>query len=58
MKYIGKGVEFYVSDGTKRVGIITKIEFHKELGKPLFTLRTPYGNTARLTKDEIHRINS
>lgn len=58
MKYIGKGVEFYVHDGEKRVGTIKKIEFHQQLGEPVFTIKTPYGNTARLTKDEIHRINS
>jgi len=56
MKYIGKGVEFYVGDGTKRVGKIKKIEFDQLLGKPVFIIQTPFGNIARLTRNEISKI--
>ena len=56
MKYIGKGIEYFTHDGTKRVGTITKIEFHQQLKKPLFTCISPYGNVFRLSRDEIHKV--
>lgn len=43
MKYIGKGFEYFTHCGIKRVGTVKKIEFHKELGKPIFIGVSPLG---------------
>lgn len=56
MKYIGKGFEYFTHCGTKRVGTVKKIEFHKELGKPIFIGVSPFGNTLRLSREEIYRF--
>ncbi|GEM_PF-7070267 len=56
MKYIGKGFEYFVSDGTKRVAACKEIQFHRGLSKPLFIGISPYGNVVRLTKEEIYRF--
>lgn len=56
MKYIGKGFEYFTSDGSKKAATCKKIMFHKGLGKPLFIGISPYGNTVRLTKEEIYRF--
>ena len=56
MKHIGKKFEYYTNQGNKYTAVCQKIEFDKLLGKPLFTGVSPYGNTVKLTKDEIHRF--
>lgn len=56
MRKIGRGFEYFISDGTKRVATCTKIEFHEGLRKPLFTGISPHGNKIRLTREEIHRF--
>ncbi|MFY0519273.1 hypothetical protein ACOMCU_15820 [Lysinibacillus sp. UGB7] len=53
MKYIGKVFEYYSHHGEKRKATCKKIEFHQELGKPIFIGITPFGNHVRLTREEI-----
>jgi hypothetical protein len=58
MKYLGKKF-LYETIGVNGVkmnrGTITSVEFHKELG-PIFNAISPFGNTFRVTKREIHKI--
>jgi hypothetical protein len=56
MKYIGKRFEYFTHDGTRRIATCEKIEFHQELGKPIFIGKSLFGNVVKLTKDEIYRF--
>lgn len=56
MKYIGKVFEYYTHQGDKRKATCKRIEFHQELGKPIYIGLSPFGNQVRLTKAEIHRF--
>lgn len=56
MKYIGKGFEYLTHNGTKRVAKVESIEFHPTLKKPIFIGKSPFGNTVKLTREEIHRF--
>lgn len=56
MKHIGRTFEYYTSDGQRRTARCTGIEFHQLLGKPIFIGVSAYGNTVRLSKDEVKFI--
>lgn len=56
MSSVGKLFEYFTYQGEKRTATCVSMEFHKGLRKILYTCVSPYGNTVRLTKDEIHRI--
>lgn len=56
MSVVGKLFEYITYQGETRTATCVKIEFHKGIKKILYTCVSPYGNTVRLTKDEIHRI--
>lgn len=55
-KHIGRGFEYYTSDGIKRVATCKRIDFHEDLKRPIFTGISPFGNIVRLTTDEIYRF--
>ncbi|MGG0308359.1 hypothetical protein ABEY43_06905 [Priestia megaterium] len=56
MKYMGRQIEYLTHNGNKHTGVIKNIEFHQGLKKPLFIIVTPFGNVARLSKEEIHKV--
>lgn len=51
-KWIGRLVNLYFDDHIKRARILG-IEFHQGLKKPVFHLRSEFGNDFRLTRSEL-----
>lgn len=56
-KYIGRAIEYYTHNGSKRIATVTKISFHPGLKKPIFEAVSPYGNKVELTRDEIYKFS-
>lgn len=55
-KYIGKTFIYAVNSGETRKARCVEIQMNHSVGKPLFIGKTVYGNTVKLTRDEIIRF--